>query len=1238
MAQVIGNVTFLVGTVIAVDAAGNERQLALGDTVYLGERIITQGADSQVMIGLESGESLTLGRSSEALLDQDLLDLANYAVEDELAKAELLQRRILEDPNFDFSQLDATAAGGEGGAGFKSVPVVLSHEYDFDYTSNTNSNIGAAGTISDDETAGTRQITTEQELTSDPSFTSANQFSVSEDTVFSGQFTAEDPDGGAVTFDLISEPANGVISLDENGQFTYTPNADFNGADQIEILVTDSQGSQTSQVITISVTPVDDAPRVDATNDLGDINEGATTNVDLTELFDEVDGEDVTVVLKDGESLPAGLEINEQGQLVGTPDVPGDYQFTVVGTDESGNSVETTVSVSVIETVNDAPVFNGDLDLGNFDEASELEVNLGSDFTDEENDTLTFELAGGSTLPNGLVLAIDGTITGAPTTPGQYQFTVVVTDSAGNSISETYSLTVDNTLPPEAPTVDVSEDGSQVTGTAEPGTTVTVGLPDGSTVETTTDENGQYQVDLSPALTNGETVVVTASDEAGDSPSVSTSAPDTTAPVVETGDVTISDGGDLIQGQVEAGAEVSVTLPDSSTPLEIVADEQGNFEVALDPALVDGETVIVEVSDASGNTTTVELTAPDLYPPQAPSAVVSDDGSLISGTTEPNTNVRITLPDGSEGITSSDESGNYQFILEPALVDGEQISVVAEDQGGVSDATTTQAPDLYAPQAPTVNVSDDGTTVSGTTEPGSSVQVNLPDGSEVTTTADENGQYQVELSPALTEGETIEVVSTDEGGSSETVSVSAPDLNKEGEVSIAGNAIDGETLTANVSDADGISGDINYQWQVSFDGGASWETILGATDQTFSPDDSEVGGLLRVEVSYTDDDGTTETFISNATNPVTDVDEFDVSDVSDSDGTENSIAENAAAGTQVGITASAADNDATDAVSYTVNNDRFTVDANGVVTVAEGASFDAETEGSIQLTVTATSTDGSTSNETFTVQVSDVDEFDVGAVTDTNSDTNTIAENATAGTQVGITASATDNDATNNTVTYAVDDTRFEIDANGVVTVADGASFDAEGEGSIDIIITATSADGSQSHETFTVQVSDINEYDVSDVTDTNAAANTIAENATAGTQVGITASATDTDVTDTVSYTVNDDRFTVDANGVVTVADGASFDAETEGSIQLTVTATSTDGSTSNETFSINVSDVDEFDVGAVTDTDSATNTIAENVTAGTQVGITASATDNDATNNTVSYSVDDTRFEIDANGVVTV
>ena len=87
---------------------------------------------------------------------------------------------------------------------------------------------------------------------------------------------------------------------------------------------------------------------------------------------------------------------------------------------------------------------------------------------------------------------------------------------------------------------------------------------------------------------------------------------------------------------------------------------------------------------------------------------------------------------------------------------------------------------------------------------------------------------------------------------------------------------------------------------------------------------------------------------------------------------------------------------------------------------------------------------------TFTIARSgDVDEFDVGAVVDTDAAANAVDENAVVGTAVGVTASASDADATTNAITYSLDDDaggRFAIDANtGVVTVAGAIDREADG-------------------------------------------------------------------------------------------------------------------------------------------------------------------------------------------------
>ena len=72
------------------------------------------------------------------------------------------------------------------------------------------------------------------------------------------------------------------------------------------------------------------------------------------------------------------------------------------------------------------------------------------------------------------------------------------------------------------------------------------------------------------------------------------------------------------------------------------------------------------------------------------------------------------------------------------------------------------------------------------------------------------------------------------------------------------------------------------------------------------------------------------------------------------------------------------------------------------------------------------------------------------------------------------------------------------------------------------------------------------------------------------------------------VTYSLDDNaggRFAINAStGVVTVA--GAIDRETAASYNITIRATSTDSSTSTSTRTINIGDVDEFNVGAVTDT----------------------------------------------------
>ncbi|RWD68051.1 MAG: RTX toxin [Mesorhizobium sp.] len=156
---------------------------------------------------------------------------------------------------------------------------------------------------------------------------------------------------------------------------------------------------------------------------------------------------------------------------------------------------------------------------------------------------------------------------------------------------------------------------------------------------------------------------------------------------------------------------------------------------------------------------------------------------------------------------------------------------------------------------------------------------------------------------------------------------------------------------------------------------------------------------------------------------------------------------------------------------------------------------------------------------------------------------------------------------------------------------------------------------------------------------DADPTTNQIAELAAAGNPTRITASASDPDGS-TVSYSIiNDARFAIDSStGVITRSSVGTLDFETQPSINLTVKATSSDGSTATKIFTLAVLDSPEpVAFNTPPDANTAANQISQNAAAGTAVGITASASDPDA-GSTVTYTVDDSRFAINSStGVIT-
>ncbi|WP_121411450.1 Ig-like domain-containing protein, partial [Pseudomonas aeruginosa] len=434
-----------------------------------------------------------------------------------------------------------------------------------------------------------------------------------------------------------------------------------------------------------------------------------------------------------------------------------------------------------------------------------------------------------------------------PLTNGQ-TVTVVVTDPAGNASPPAQVTAPDTTAPAPATDVQVAPDGSSVTGKAEPGSTVGVdtdgdGQPDTTVV---VGPGGSFEVPLNPPLTNGETVTVIVTDPAGNnSTPVTVEAPDTTAPAPAT-DVQVAPDGSSVTGNAEPGATVGVdTDGDGQPDTTVVVGPDGNFEVPLNPPLTNGETVTVIVTDPAGNSSTpVTAEAPDF--PDAPQ-VNASNGSVLSGTAEAGVTIVITDGNGNPiGQTSADANGNWSFTPGSQLPDGTVVNVVARDAAGNSSPATSITVDGVAPSAPVVEPSN-GSELSGTAEPGSSVTLTDGNGNPIgQTTADANGNWSFTPSTPLPDGTVVNVVARDAAGNSsppasvtvDAVAPATPTVDPSNGTTLSGTAEPGATVT--LTDGNG-----NPIGQVTADGSGNW---------TFTPSTPLPNGTV-VNATATDPSG-----------------------------------------------------------------------------------------------------------------------------------------------------------------------------------------------------------------------------------------------------------------------------------------------------------------------------------------------------------------------------------------------
>ncbi|WP_315941485.1 Ig-like domain-containing protein [Staphylococcus pasteuri] len=792
----------------------------------------------------------------------------------------------------------------------------------------------------------------------------------SDDTTITGK--AEPGSTVTVTFPD-GNTASATTDADGNYTINIPTNEDLKGGETLPVTATDKTGNTSGEATTtVTDTTAPDAPTVNpVTSDDTQITGKAEPN------------STVTVTFPDG-TKASGITDADGNYVIDIPaneDLKGGEDLPITATDKAGNtSGETKTTVTdttapTIPTVN--PVTSDDTQIkGKAEPGSTVTVT----FPDGTTATGTTDAEGNYVID----IPANEDLKGGETLP------VTATDKDGNE-SEPATTVVTDTTAPTTPTVNpVTSDDTQITGKAEPGSTVTVTFPDGTTATGTADENGNYIIDI-PAnedLKGGETLPVTATDKAGNkSDPATTTVADTTAPTVPSINPVTSDDTE-ITGKAEPGSTVTVTFPDGTTATG-TADDDGNYTINIPSSedLKGGETLPVTATDKDGNKSDPATTVADTTAPDAPTVnPVTSDDTQITGKAEPNSTVTVTFPDGKTASATTDADGNYVINIPSSedLKGGETLPVTSTDKAGnTSDKATTTVTDTTAPDVPTINsVTSEDKTITGTAEPNSTVTVTFPDGTTATGTADDEGNYVIDI-PAnedLKGGETLPVTATDKAGNTsdkatttvtDTTAPTVPSVNPvtSDDTQITGKAEPGSTVT------------------VTFPDGT---TATGTTDDNGNyviniPANEDLKGGETLPVTATDKDGNKS---EPATTVVTDTTAPSVPTVNPVTSEDKTITGKAEPGSTVTVTFP----DGTTATGTTDDNGNYVINI----------PANEDLKGGETLPVTATDKDGNKSDKATTT-VADTTAPTVPTVNPVTSEDKTITGKAEPGSTVTVT-------------------------------------------------------------------------------------------------------------------------------------------------------------------------------------------------------------------------------------------
>ncbi len=216
-----------------------------------------------------------------------------------------------------------------------------------------------------------------------------------EDTPVNINLLGNDPDGDELTFNIIEQPRNGILS-GTAPNLIYTPKADYNGSDGFIYEVSDGLAKSSPSNVKITINPINDRPI--AISQSISVDEDNSIKITLSGIDVDDDILSYTIITKpsNGELSGKAPEIVYKSKL----NFYGEDSFTFIVSDGKLESETAKVSI-IVNTVNDPPIANAQTIT--IMEGESASIKLGG--SDPENDKLTFKI---TTQPS------HGTISGTP--------------------------------------------------------------------------------------------------------------------------------------------------------------------------------------------------------------------------------------------------------------------------------------------------------------------------------------------------------------------------------------------------------------------------------------------------------------------------------------------------------------------------------------------------------------------------------------------------------------------------------------------------------------------------------------------------------------------------------------------------------------------------------------------------------------------------------------------------------